>query len=405
MRWIPLTRFALRSIRRNPGRSALTILGMVIGVGSVVVMVAIGQGAQARIQAQVDALGTHLVVVTPGASTRGGVSGGAGSLNRLTLEDAERLEREGLRLSAVSPVIFTRTRAVGGGGNWRTMIHGVNSRYLEIRDWQVASGRPFDRDDERARRKVALLGHTVAEALFPEQDPVGQQVTLRGVPMKVLGVLQRKGQTADGTDQDDVVLVPHTTVQARLSGWSFIAQILASAWSKEDVPEAMAEVRTLMRHSHRLASWEEDDFTVRDQGALGEAARGTTEVMTTLLAAIASISLLVGGIGIMNIMLVSVTERTREIGIRRAVGARGSDVLAQFLVESCVLSALGGVAGLVLGVVATVLVGRLTGWATAISPSVLLLSFGFSAAVGIFFGWYPARRAAALDPIEALRHS
>ncbi len=399
-----LIRIALRSIARSKMRSVLTALGIIIGVGAVIAMVAIGHGATSRIEESIRNLGTNMVVITPGSSSSGGVSQGAGTLNRLTTDDAEKLSEESLLLSAVSPVIMTGSMVRGGGGNWRAPIYGVDVTYPEIRDWGVSSGQFFDAKDVRARRKVCLLGATVAEQLFPGQDAVDQEVILRGAPFMVIGVLEEKGQTADGTDQDDMVVAPYTTVQERLAGRQFIAQILGSAWTADDVEAAMDEAAAIMREGHGLADWEEDDFTVRNQADLAEAATGTTEVMTLMLAAIAGISLLVGGIGIMNIMLVSVTERTREIGIRMAVGARAEDVLVQFLVESVVLSVCGGLLGLALGVGGSRLIGQLTGWPTVIDAGIVALALGFSAGVGVFFGFWPARKAAALDPIEALRY-
>ncbi len=404
MRSGTLIRVAVKSILKNKMRTLLTMLGIIIGVGAVIVMVAIGLGAQSQIEKQIQNLGTNMLVVTPGSSSSGGVSHGAGSLNRLTLDDAEAIERESLLVSAVSPVIMTFGHLVGGTGNWRAPCYGVNTDYQYIRDWPVASGRFFDEADIRAMRKVVVLGKTVADQLFPDTDPVGLRVQLRHVPVQIIGVLAEKGQTADGNDQDDVVFAPYTTVKNRLSGRSFIAQILASTSSPDDIPAAQEELALIMRDSHELAAWEEDDFTVRNQTELAEAAESTTEVMTLLLAAIAGISLLVGGIGIMNIMLVSVTERTREIGIRMAIGARGRDVLTQFLVESIVMSILGGAIGIGVGFAGASIIGRFTGWATTISPETVIVALVFSAAVGIFFGYYPARKAAALDPIEALRY-
>jgi len=399
-----LVRVATQSILKNKMRTLLTMLGIVIGVGAVIVMVAVGQGAQSRIREQIQNLGTNMIVVTPGSSAAGGVSQGAGTFNRLSVEDAETLARESTLLSAVSPVIFARAQAIGGQGNWRTEVNGVSTDYQTIRDWPLAAGAFFAESDVRAMRKVAVLGSTAARNLFPDADPVGQQVQLRNVPFTIVGVLAAKGQTASGTDQDDVVVVPYTTAQSRLSGRSFIGQILVSTSSPADVPAAQSEVRAIMRESHRLGPAELDDFTVRNQDELAQASQGTTQVMSWLLAAIASVSLLVGGIGIMNIMLVSVTERTREIGIRMAIGARGSDVLTQFLVESVVMSVLGGIIGLAVGFGGAALLGRLTGWSTATPPEAAIVAVVFSAAVGVFFGFYPARKAAALDPIHALRY-
>ena len=385
-------------------RTLLTMLGIIIGVGAVIVMVAIGQGAQSKIQEQVNNLGTNMIVVTPGTSSQGGVHRGAQSFNRLTVRDAEKIQRESLLVTAVSPVVFTRTQVIGGQGNWRTTINGVSTDYQIIRNWDLQHGRFFDLSEVRQMRKVVVLGQTVAENLFPGEDPTGQIVQVRNVPVRVIGVLESKGQTASGTDQDDIILAPHTTVQTRLSGWSRIFQILASTATPNDIAAAQEEITAIMRESHSLSQWEEADFTVRNQSDLADAAQGTTEVMTLLLAAIASISLLVGGIGIMNIMLVSVTERTREIGIRMAIGARGRDVLTQFLVESIVMSLVGGLLGMGVGFACAAAVAQITGWNTVIAPETVAIALVFSGAVGIFFGFYPARKAAALDPIEALRY-
>jgi putative ABC transport system permease protein len=404
MKAATLIRVAGRSILRNKMRTFLTMLGIIIGVGAVIMMVAIGSGARHQIQQRINSLGTNMIMITPGSATQGAVSQGAQTFNRLTLEDAEMLEKQSYLLSAVSPVVMTRAQAIGGAGNWRTFIFGVNTDYPIIRDWPLGAGVFFDEPDIRAMRKVVVLGQTVATNLFPGEDAVGQQIQLRDVPFKIVGVLAAKGQTAEGNDQDDIILAPYTTVEKRLSGWSRVGHILASTSSVEDIPAAQAEIRAIMRDSHRLGSNEPDDFTIRNQTDLAEAAQETTKVMTLLLSAIASISLLVGGIGIMNIMLVSVTERTREIGLRLALGARGSDVLTQFLVESVVMSVAGGLIGVCVGFGGSAILGKLMGWSVLISPATVLVALVFAAAVGVFFGYYPARRAAALDPIEALRY-
>ena len=395
---------ATRSIMRNRMRALLTMLGIIIGVGAVIVMVAIGQGAKSQIQQRVNSLGTNLVVITPGATQAGGVSQGAQTGNRLTIDDADALTRESTLMTAVSPVVFTFSQIIGGAGNWRSQINGVSADYGMIRDWQVTSGRFFDASEVRAMRKVALLGKTIADQLFPGSDPVGQQVRIRNEPFEIIGVLAAKGQTAEGRDQDDIVIAPYTTVQTRLAGRSFIPQIIGSTATPEDVPSAQEEAKGILRETHHIGPGEPDDFTVRNQSDIATAAQGTTKVMTLLLASIAGISLLVGGIGIMNIMLVSVTERTREIGIRLAIGARGSDVLAQFLVEAVVMSLLGGIIGVLVGFAGSIIVQHATGWGTAVVPGMVAVALGFSAAVGIFFGFYPAKKAAALDPIEALRY-
>ena len=399
-----LIRVAGESIRKNKMRTLLTMLGIVIGVGAVIIMVAVGQGAQKGIANQINALGTNLLVVTAGASNQGGVSQGAQAFNRLTIADAEKLKREGTLFAGVTPVVMTRTQVIGGSTNWRTMINGVSTDFQTVRDWQLQSGSFFSDNDVRGLRKVAVIGATVAENLFPGTDPVGSQIQIRNVPFDVVGVLAKKGQNAGGQDQDDIVIIPYTTAQARLAGNTRIWQILVSATSQQDVPAAQQEVAAIMRESHHIADGDDDDFTVRNQTEIANAAQGTTKIMTWLLASIASVSLIVGGIGIMNIMLVSVTERTREIGIRMAIGARGSDVLTQFLVESIVMSVLGGAVGLAVGVGGASLLAHFTGWSTSVPVQAVALAIGFSAAVGVFFGYYPARKAAALDPIQALRY-
>ena len=404
MKGSTLIKIAWQSIIKNKMRTLLTMLGIVIGVGAVIVMVAIGEGAQSKIQRQIDGLGTNLIVITPGASRSGGVSHGAQTYNRLTVDDADKIRRESVFVNAVSPILWTRTQIIGGSGNWRTSINGVTADYALIRNWNLKYGRFFDHSEVQALRRVVVLGHTVAEHLFPEEDPTGRRIRIRNVPVEVIGVLEPKGQTASGTNQDDVILAPYTSVQTRLSGWRRIFMIVASTASSTDIERAKQEITTIMRESHRLSEWEDNDFTVRNQNDIADTAQSATRVMTILLAMIASISLLVGGIGIMNIMLVSVTERTREIGIRMAIGARGRDVMTQFLVESIVMSMIGGIIGVGIGVICAALVGQATGWSTSISPDIVAIALFFSAGVGIFFGFYPARKAAVLNPIDALRY-
>ena len=399
-----LIRLAMQSILKNRTRAMLTMLGIVIGVAAVIVMVAVGYGARSRIREQINNLGTNMIVITPGASTTGGVSQGAQAFATLTLEDAEKIRSQSQTVVAVSPVIVGRSQVIAPGGNWRTAINGVDTDYQVIRDWQTDSGAFFATEDVRAARSVAVLGRTVAQRIFAGSDPVGQEIQIAALRFKVTGVLAPKGQTASGSDSDDVILVPYTTAATRLTGRPRIPQILASAASAGDIPAAQEEISTLLRESHHISGDEDDDFTVRNQTDLATAAESSTRVMTLLMAAIASISLLVGGIGIMNIMLVSVTERTREIGIRLAIGARGSDVLIQFLVESIVMGILGGVVGLAFGFASAKVLAHFTGWETVISPLVMIVAVGFSGAVGVFFGFYPARKAAALNPIEALRY-
>ncbi len=404
MKQSTLLKVASTSILKNKMRTLLTMLGIMIGVGAVIVMVAIGNGAQLQIKNQIGGLGTNLIIVMPGSGMAGGVNQGAGTYNRLTVDDADMLKRDGTLFSAVTPVISARKQAITPAGNWRTTINGVSTDFTTIRSWTTSEGVFFDDTDVRSGRKVAVIGATVVKNLFPDGSPVGSQLQIGNVPFTVIGVMAAKGQNGMGQDQYDIVIVPYTTAQNRLSGNVRIGQILVSATNAEDMAAAQVEVTSIMRAAHKLSGNPiDDDFTVRNQTEIADAMSGTAKVMSALLAAIASISLVVGGIGIMNIMLVSVTERTREIGIRMAIGARGSDVLTQFLVESVVMSLLGGLVGLALGYGGAALLGHLTGWATATPASAVAIAVGFSAAVGVFFGFYPAKKAAALNPIQALR--
>jgi putative ABC transport system permease protein len=395
---------AIKSIMKSRMRSLLTALGIIIGVSSVVVMVAIGDGAQLTVEESIDSLGSNLIIISPGSSNSGGVRGGMGSFNKFTLEDADKIKSEAILISGVSPLVRSGGQIIGGTGNWSTQIQGVSADYLSIRSWSLSSGEFFSERDNTARAKVCVLGSEVAENLFSGDDPVGKQVRIKSVPFKVIGVLKSKGQTSSGTSSDDIVLAPSRTVLDRLSGGRFISSIQATAVSAEKSEAAQAELRSIMRESHKIEQGEDDDFTVKDQSDIAEAATETSKVLTYLLASIAGVSLLVGGIGIMNIMLVSVNERTREIGIRLSIGARTSDILIQFLTEAIVLSLSGGTIGVVLSFIITYILNNYTDQRAAINPEVIAVAFGFAAIIGVFFGFYPARKAAALDPIDALRH-
>jgi putative ABC transport system permease protein len=399
-------RIALRALRRNLVRSALTMLGVVIGVASVIAMIALGTGARASIDQQIQAQGTNLVYVSSGSFGRGSgsVRGGAGTSVRLSLEDARAVEALVPGIARLSPGVSTRAQLVAGNQNWNTQVDGGDEDHLEIRNWRVASGENFTARAVQIADKVCLLGDTVARTLFPDQDPVGQIVRIRSVPFRVLGVLAPKGQGQRGEDQDDFVLAPYTTVQKRLLGVSYINRISISAASAEAVEPVAVAVTQLLRERHRIGSPEEDDFTVRTVEEMAQTRLEIAQTMTSLLMSVASVSLLVGGIGIMNIMLVSVSERTREIGLRMAVGARTRDILRQFLAEAVTLSVAGGVIGVALGLVVSSTLTSNLGWPTRITPDAVLIAFFFAAAVGICFGYYPARRASALDPIEALRY-
>jgi putative ABC transport system permease protein len=404
MKWRMLLKVALKSIARNKMRSLLTMLGIIIGVGAVITLVALGQGSQRDIEGQVASLGTNLMIIMPGSSHFGGVQGGAGSLGTLELSDVTALRRNTTQLAAVSPEVRVQSQVVAGANNWNTSIIGGDPDYLAIRNYQVASGRTFSERELTGRAKVALLGPTVADQLFPGEDPVGARIRIRNAPFQVIGVLASKGQSAMGSDQDDVILAPTTTVLYRLGDGKTLRAIVASAASAEQMEAAKADASAVLREAHRLPAGSEDDFHLRDQTEINQMATRVTGTLTLLLSAIAGVSLLVGGIGIMNIMLVSVTERTREIGIRLAIGARPRDVLAQFLVEAATLSLCGGVIGIAGGIAGAALGGQLLGISLVIDPTIIIVAVLFTGAVGIFFGFYPARKAANLNPIDALRY-
>jgi putative ABC transport system permease protein len=404
-----LLTIALRAIGRNKVRAALTMLGIVIGVGSVIAMIAIGRGATSMIKKQVSAMGQNMIMVFPGSSSSGAVMFGAGTQSTLSPKDAESILRECPSAVAVGIVVRTRGQLVYGSVNWApATVQGCNPAFLEVRNWPLQSGEVFSESDVARLSQVCLIGTTVARQVFGDEDPIGRTMRLKGLPVRVIGVLEKKGANTYGQDQDDAVLLPWSTVKKKIQGSTFdsVDQLLVGAISESHMKRLEKEVAGCLRAAHRkkASASADDDFTLRSSTEMLAALTSTTRIMTMLLAAIASISLVVGGIGIMNMMLVSVSERTREIGLRMALGARGRDILLQFLVEAATLSLMGGAIGLVVGGVATTLVARLAKWPTLLSPDTAAIAIAFSAAVGIFFGFYPAWRASRLDPIEALRY-
>ncbi|MCX7824614.1 MAG: ABC transporter permease [Verrucomicrobiae bacterium] len=404
MMFLSLLKVAFRAIFKNKMRSLLTSLGIIIGVSGVVVMSAIGEGTQALITQQIASLGNNVIIVFPGSVRTGGVRGGAGSYNRLTMQDVERIQSDAKLLSATTAIVRAGGQLVAGSRNWGTDIMGVSPDYFKMKSWRPEYGSLFTRSDVNARRKVAVLGKTVADELFPNQDPTGKKIRCRNIPFTVLGVLKPKGQSGMGQDQDDVVFAPVTTVLYRLKGGRFIDIINASAVSAAEMENAQEEIRAILRESHRLGKDDSDDFTIQNQTEIISTVTKTTSIMTVFLGAIAGISLIVGGIGIMNIMLVSVTERTREIGIRMSVGARDTDILIQFLAEAIVLSITGGLLGILLSLAIVHGINEFTTYNAVIKTKILLIAVACSAAIGISFGFFPARKAAMLNPIDALRY-
>jgi putative ABC transport system permease protein len=406
MNLLMIIRVAFRALVRNKMRAALTMLGIIIGVSAVIAMVSIGQGASASVQAQIESIGTNLLFVSAGAQNVGGVRSGTGDTgtNTLTVEDLDAIKREVPSVSMVTPSVNTRTQLVAGNQNWNTSLQGVSEQYPDIRKWSVQSGAFFTDADVRTAARVIVIGQTLADTLYPGTDPIGQTIRVTNLPFRVVGVMAAKGQDPQGRDQDDIAFAPYTTVQKKVLGRDRVQIAYVSAISQDATYTAQSQITDLLRQRHKLTASEPDDFTVRNMTDIAEAANETSQTMTILLACIAGVSLLVGGIGIMNIMLVSVTERTREIGIRMAIGARSSAVRTQFLIESIVLSLTGGTVGIILGVGLSLAIPAMLGWPTLVSMMAIVGSVIFSAAVGIFFGYYPARKAAALDPIDALRY-
>ena len=400
-----LFKIALRALANNKLRAFLTMLGIIIGVASVIAMLAIGQGSKRSIQQQISEMGSNMIMIRPGAEMRGGVRQDPSAMQTLKLENNEKLRDECNFLSAISPNVSSSGQLIAGANNYPSSVTGVSIDYLTIRQLSVEQGEMFSENDIRTAAKVCVIGKTIVDNLFPDgSDPIGKVIRCNKIPMRVIGVLKSKGYNSMGMDQDDVVLAPYTTVMKRLLAQTYLSGLFASALTEDMTDEAVDEITTILRREHKLKESDSDDFTIRTQQELSSMLNSTTDLMTTLLACIAGISLVVGGIGIMNIMYVSVTERTREIGLRMSVGARGVDILSQFLIESILISITGGLIGVVLGCGASFIIKTVAHWPVFIQPWSVLLSFAVCTLTGVFFGWYPAKKAADLDPIEALRY-
>lgn len=399
-----LFKIALRALANNKLRAFLTMLGIIIGVASVITMLAIGQGSKKSIQAQISEMGSNMIMIHPGADMRGGVRQDPSAMQTLKLTDYESLRDETNFVSAVSPEVSSSGQLIAGNNNYPSSVSGVGIDYLEIRQLNVEEGEMFTEADIQVSAKVCVIGKTIVDNLFPNQDPIGKIIRFNQVPFRVVGVLKSKGYNSMGMDQDDVVLAPYTTVMKRLLAQTYLQGIFASALTEDMTDKATEEISEILRRNHKLKESDDDDFTIRSQQELSSMLNSTTDLMTTLLACIAGISLVVGGIGIMNIMYVSVTERTREIGLRMSVGARGIDILSQFLIEAILISITGGLIGVVIGCGASFIVKNVAHWPIYIQPWSVFLSFAVCTVTGIFFGWYPAKKAADLDPIEAIRY-
>ncbi|WP_315087476.1 ABC transporter permease [Bacteroides heparinolyticus] len=399
-----LFKIALRALNNNKLRAFLTMLGIIIGVASVITMLAIGQGSKKSIQAQIAEMGSNMIMIHPGADTRGGVRQDPSAMQTLKMADYEALRDETSFLSAISPSVSSSGQLIAGNNNYPSSVSGVGTEYLEIRQLSIENGEMFDESNIQTSAKICVIGKTIVDNLFPGEDPIGKIIRFNQVPFRVVGVLKSKGYNSMGMDQDDVVLAPYTTVMKRLLAQTYLSGIFASALSEDMTNNATEEITGILRRNHKLKDGDDDDFTIRSQQELSTMLNSTTDLMTTLLACIAGISLVVGGIGIMNIMYVSVTERTREIGLRMSVGARGIDILSQFLIEAILISITGGVIGVVIGCGASWVVKSAAHWPIFIQPWSVFLSFAVCTVTGVFFGWYPAKKAADLDPIEAIRY-
>jgi putative ABC transport system permease protein len=409
MNMLATFRIALNALRLNKMRSMLTMLGIIIGVGAVITMIAVGGGVRERVQSQIKSLGSNLIIILPGSTTASGVRMGAGANLRLTEDDAVAIAREIPEVQLVAPMNRGSAQLVAGGSNWATQVYGVTPDWFDVRDWPLAEGRIFEQPEMQGSAKVIVLGQTVAQELFGDEYPIGQMVRVKNIPFMVVGLLSRKGQSMAGQDQDDTAVIPISTHRNRVFGnqqgaLRRVSVIQIKVWEGANMKDAESSIRDLMRQRQRTQAGQDDQFTVRNLTEILQAQEESSQVMTLLLASVASVSLLVGGIGIMNIMLVSVTERTREIGLRMAIGARGRDILTQFLVEAITLSLIGGFLGILVGVGGSWLIAHFAGWATKLSVDSIFLAVGFSTFIGIFFGFYPAHKASRLLPIEALRY-
>ncbi|WP_458626600.1 ABC transporter permease [Winogradskyella sp. PC D3.3] len=405
MRLLNLFKIATKAIVLNKTRTLLTMLGIIIGVASVIAMLAIGEGSKESIRTTISAMGSNMITIQPGADNRGPARGSGGDVQTLTLANYETIKAQSDLISYITPVVNGNGQIINGSNNWPSSIYGVNPEYLDIKVVGLQSGSMFTDAEVKSASKVAVIGQTVVDNVFPDgQDPVGQMIRFNNIPFKVIGVLEEKGENTFGQDQDDVVIAPYTTVQKRILAIDHLNQIIASAISEDDAPAAVEQLSAILRTEHKLLDSEEDDFTVRSMEELISTFSSTSEMLTILLVAVASISLLIGGIGIMNIMYVSVKERTKEIGLRMAVGAKGADILMQFLIEAILISITGGVLGVLLGLGASVFIEEFLNWPTSVALYSIVISFAVCAVTGIFFGWYPARKASALDPITALRY-
>lgn len=400
-----LFKIALRALANNKLRAFLTMLGIIVGVASVIAMLAIGQGSKKSIQQQISEMGSNMIMIHPGAEMRGGVRQDPSAMQTLKLENYEKLSEECTYLSGISPNVSSSGQLVAGANNYPSSVSGVSMDYLTIRQLTVEQGEMFTENDIRTAAKVCVIGKTIVDNLFPDgSDPIGKVIRCNQIPFRVIGVLKSKGYNSMGMDQDDVVLAPYSTVMKRLLAQTYLSGIFASALTEDMTDEAVDEITTILRREHKLKETDDDDFTIRTQQELSSMLNTTTDLMTTLLACIAGISLVVGGIGIMNIMYVSVTERTREIGLRMSVGARGVDILSQFLIEAILISITGGLIGVIIGCGASFMIKTIAHWPVFIQPWSVLLSFLVCTVTGVFFGWYPAKKAADLDPIDALRY-